>query len=175
MVVLWKNARKSLWNKCKIAIGVDTGFLYYCIPQRSILPGARKIDSMGTYTYNPLISPTPPTSAGPIYRIQGMHQEFGYAGAGASWRYLGLKTGGAHKQYQKPQNQQVQRVMSQRSVGSCTRCTRADAFPGIIESRGSQRCNFVLQSALNCLKLKWQLVEHVQSCVKKYIKLTCME
>ena len=27
--------------------------------------------------------------------------------------------------------------------------------------RGYQRCNFVLQIALNCLNLKWQLVEHV--------------
>ena len=27
--------------------------------------------------------------------------------------------------------------------------------------RGCQRCNFVLQSALNCLNLKWQLVKHV--------------
>ena len=27
--------------------------------------------------------------------------------------------------------------------------------------RGCQRCNFVLWSALNCLNLKWQLVEHV--------------
>ena len=27
--------------------------------------------------------------------------------------------------------------------------------------RGFQRCNFVLQSALNCLNLKRQLVEHV--------------
>ena len=27
--------------------------------------------------------------------------------------------------------------------------------------RGCQRCNFVLQSALNCLKLKWKLAEHV--------------
>ena len=27
--------------------------------------------------------------------------------------------------------------------------------------RGFQRCNFVLQSALNCLNLEWQLVEHV--------------
>ena len=27
---------------------------------------------------------------------QGMRQEFGSAGAGASWRALGLKTAGAH-------------------------------------------------------------------------------
>ena len=27
--------------------------------------------------------------------------------------------------------------------------------------RGCQRCNFVLQVALNYLKLEWQLVEHV--------------
>ena len=30
-----------------------------------------------------------------------------------------------------------------------------------VQFRGCQRCNFVLQSALNCLNLKWQLVEHV--------------
>ena len=30
-----------------------------------------------------------------------------------------------------------------------------------ISSRGCQRCNFVLQSALNYLNLEWQLVEHV--------------
>ena len=29
-----------------------------------------------------------------------------------------------------PQNQWVQKVMSQRSAGSCTYCTRANAFPG---------------------------------------------
>ena len=33
--------------------------------------------------------------------------------------------------YQKPQNQRVQKVMSQRSAGLCTRCTRANAFPVI--------------------------------------------
>ena len=27
--------------------------------------------------------------------------------------------------------------------------------------RGCQRCNFELQSALNCLNLKWQVVDHV--------------
>ena len=32
-------------------------------------------------------------------------------------------------QYQKPQNQRVQKVMSQRSAGLCTRCTRVNAFP----------------------------------------------
>ena len=30
-----------------------------------------------------------------------------------------------------------------------------------VEFRGCQRCNFVLQSTLNCLNLEWQLVEHV--------------
>ena len=33
------------------------------------------------------------------------------------------------KLYYKPQNQQVQKVMSQRSAGSWTRCTRSNAFP----------------------------------------------
>ena len=28
-----------------------------------------------------------------------------------------------------------------------------------MEIRGCQRCNFVLQSTLNCLNLKWQFVE----------------
>ena len=31
----------------------------------------------------------------------------------------------------------------------------------LIGTRGCQRCSFVLQSAFNCLNLKWQLVEHV--------------
>ena len=36
-----------------------------------------------------------------------------------------------------------------------------------MEKRGCQRCNFVLQSALNCLNLKWQLVEHVGLGLKR--------
>ena len=32
-------------------------------------------------------------------------------------------------QYQKPQNQRVQKVISQSSAGLCTRCTRVNAFP----------------------------------------------
>ena len=33
--------------------------------------------------------------------------------------------------------------------------------------RGCQRCNFVLQSALKCLNLKCQLVEHVDLGLKR--------
>ena len=36
-------------------------------------------------------------------------------------------------QYQKPQNQPVQKMMSQISAGLCTRCTLANAFHGLIE------------------------------------------
>ena len=36
-----------------------------------------------------------------------------------------------------------------------------------------KRCNFVLQSALNCLNLKWQVVEHVGQGLKRpFWKLT---
>ena len=31
-------------------------------------------------------------------------------------------------------------------------------FSDSVYFRGCQRCNFVLQSAINCLNLKWQLV-----------------
>ncbi len=51
--------------------------------------------------------------------------EFG--SAGASWRALALKINRC-TQYLKPQNQRVQKVMSQRSAGSCT---HANAFPGM--------------------------------------------
>ena len=30
-----------------------------------------------------------------------------------------------------------------------------------IKVKGFQRCNFELKSALNCLNLKWQVVDHV--------------
>ena len=61
-----------------------------------------------------------------------MRKEFGSAGAGASWRALGLKTAGAHST-RSLKISGVQKVMFQRSVGSCTRCTRANAFPGSVE------------------------------------------
>ena len=60
---------------------------------------------------------------------QGMRQVFGSAGAGASWRALGLKTAGAHSTRSLKISGGVQKVMSQRSAGSCTRYTRANAFP----------------------------------------------
>ena len=45
---------------------------------------------------------------------------------------LGLKTAGAHStKSQKPQNQRVQKVMSQSSAGSWTRCARSNAFPEV--------------------------------------------
>jgi hypothetical protein len=50
---------------------------------------------------------------------QGMREKFGSAGAVCSI-----------KESSGPQNQRVQKVMSQRSAGSCTLCTRANAFPG---------------------------------------------
>ena len=48
--------------------------------------------------------------------IQGMHQEFASAGAVC---------------FIKESSGQVQQVMSQRSAGSCTRRTRANAFPAL--------------------------------------------
>ena len=35
--------------------------------------------------------------------------------------------------YLEPQNLRVQQVMSQQPTGSCSRCTRAYAFPAIID------------------------------------------
>ena len=45
----------------------------------------------------------------------------------------------------KPQNQRVQKVMSQRSAGSCTRCTRANAFPvlGLILRKMITNCESI--------------------------------
>ena len=42
-------------------------------------------------------------------------------------------------------------------------------LPGRLFSRGCQRCNFVLQGALNCLNLKWHLVKHVGFRSKKAV------
>ena len=50
--------------------------------------------------------------------IQGMRQEFGSAGSVCSI-----------EESSGPQNLRVQKVMSQRSTGLCTRCIRANAFP----------------------------------------------
>ena len=36
-----------------------------------------------------------------------------------------------------------------------------NVLPFIIHTRGCQRCNFVLQSALSCVNMKWQAVEPV--------------
>ena len=41
-----------------------------------------------------------------------------------------------------------------------------------MDIRGCQSCNFVLQSALNCLNLEWELVEHVGYGLKRpFMKL----
>ena len=64
-------------------------------------------------------------------------------------------------QYQKPQNQRVQGVMSQRSAGSCTRCTRANAFPGYFD-------NFKNKKQVHCMgsTLYLDLVSVFRCCAK---------
>ena len=48
------------------------------------------------------------------------------------------------------------------------KCRYAD-FSGAPRLGGvrAQRCNFVLQSALNCLNLKWQFIEHIGLGLKR--------
>ena len=81
---------------------------------------------------------------------QVMHQDFKSAGAGASWRALGVKTAGAHST-RSLKIQRVQKVMFQRSAGSSNRCTRANTantFPENLSHRNRNSC----KSAESCFE-----------------------
>ena len=67
-------------------------------------------------------------------------------------------------QYQRLQNQRVQKVMSQRSAGLCTRCTRSNAFPAL-------DCKKVGKYEVKMLTNKKRSSENISTCceMSKYV------